>query len=841
MLSVCQPMKRTVWCLLFLLLVSSVVTLAQAPTVVWGKVTEAASGSPIPFANVVFKGTNIGVTTDFEGYYKITTSLPLDTLQFSYMGFVSKWKVIERGKEQNINVQLEEDLVSLPELVFEAGENPAFPILRKVVGQKETNDKRRLSAYEYEAYTKIEMDIDNISERFRSRKVVQKVTSVIDSIEQIAGEDGRPILPVFISEAISRYYYKDSPRMAHEKVLNTKVSGVGVTDGTLTSQVIGASFQQYNFYQNWLNIVGKEFASPIGDGWKINYEYDLVDSLDLGGFYCYRLDFFPKREQDLAFRGSMWIHKDTWALKQIDVTVGREANLNFIEKIKIQQELVPTTASAWLPSKTRVVIDVIELGNESAGFLAKFYVSNRNIVVNNPRPDRFYENPIEMAEDVNQEASNESFWAGLRHDTLTTTEVHVYEMIDTLTKIPVIKTTTDIIQTGYTGYYKIGKIDLGSYTYFFGNNDVEGIRVGLGARTNIAFSKKWEFSANTAYGFKDEEWKYRFHVRRILSRSPWMEVKYMHQKEIDQIWLLNDDLDNANVFYTFSRFGNLIEPFSRQKHQFNFFTVLGRGLSQGITFRQESFQPLFDFAYYKDPYSENPQLHSNLNISEVILDTRFARDEIFVINDNQRLSMGTIRWPALNFRYTLGLDKLGGDFTYHKIGLSIEKRQKMGIFGVGYFTLGGGYIFNELPYPLLKSHIGNQTPFYFRFAYNMMDYFEFVTDKHVTFRWNHSFEGFLLNSLPLISKLKWRLVGTVNVLYGGVGEKNYHMMPAEYDDAGNLIQPFYALGRWPYIEAGYGVENIFRFFRVDFIHRVTYTNRSGVNNFGIKFSYKFTL
>ncbi|MEQ8684000.1 MAG: DUF5686 family protein [Imperialibacter sp.] len=814
---------------------------AQGTTVVWGKVTEASTGSPIPFANVIFKGTSIGATTDFEGYYKLSTTQSFDSIHFSYIGFVPKTKFIVAGKEQNINIQLEEDVVNLQELVFEAGENPAFQILRNIVDHKKANDKRKLLAYEYEAYTKIEMDIDNISDKFKQRKIIQKVTSVLDSIEQIAGDDGKPVLPVFISEAISKYYYKDSPRMAHETVLNTKVTGVGVTDGTLASQVIGASFQQYNFYQNWLNIVGKDFVSPISDGWKINYEYDLVDSLWLGDYYCYRLDFFPKREQDLAFRGSMWIHKDTWAIRQIDVTLGKEANVNFIEKIKIQQELVPTTEGAWLPAKTRVMIDVSELTTRSAGFLAKFYVSNKDIVVNQPKPDKFYENPIEMVEDVNDRAGDNEFWADIRHDTLSATEVHVYEMIDTLTKIPVIKTYTDIIQTGYTGYYKIGKFDIGPYSYFFGNNNIEGTRLGLGGRTNIGFSRKWELSANVAYGFKDEEWKYKFHVRRILSRSPWTEVKYMHQKEIDQIWLLNDDIDNANVFYTFSRFGTLIDPFLRQKNYFTFFTVLGRGLSQRVSYRQEYFKPLFDFAYYKDPYAETPTVRNNLSVAEVIFDTHYAPDEIFVINDNQRVSMGTIRWPAVNFRYTLGLSALGGDFTYHKLGLSIEKRQKMGIFGVGYLTLSGGYNFNNLPYPLLKAHIGNQTPFYFNFAYNMMDYFEFVTDKHVAFRWNHSFNGFLLNSIPAIKKLKWRLVGTVNVLYGGVGKKNYSLIPPSYDANGDEIAPFFALGQWPYIEAGYGVENIFRFFRVDFIHRLTYTNRPGVNNFGIKFSYKFSL
>ena len=137
--------------------------------------------------------------------------------------------------------------------------------------------------------------------------------------------------------------------MTHEEMLRTKISGVGVTDGTTTTQLIGSSFQQYNFYNNWLNIFEKNFASPIGSGWKINYDYDLIDSLYVGDSYCYRLDFWPRRSQDLAFHGTMWITRDEFALKRMDASVEKSANLNFIEKLKIQQEHVKTSAGPWMP------------------------------------------------------------------------------------------------------------------------------------------------------------------------------------------------------------------------------------------------------------------------------------------------------------------------------------------------------------------------------------------------------------------------------------------------------------------------------------------------------------
>jgi hypothetical protein len=164
-----------------------------------------------------------------------------------------------------------------------------------------------------------------------------------------------------------------------------------------------------------------------------------MDSLDVEGDYCYRLDFFPKSPQALAFTGTIWITKNEYAIKRIEVTVGKEANLNFIEKIKIQQELTKTEGGAWIPVKNRVLVDAGEIRDQWAGMLAKFYTSNRNIVVNEPKDPKFYEKQIILDEGYILNMNDEDHWNKLRHDPLTETEKNVYRMIDTLQHIPVIR------------------------------------------------------------------------------------------------------------------------------------------------------------------------------------------------------------------------------------------------------------------------------------------------------------------------------------------------------------------------------------------------------------------
>ncbi|MEM6380075.1 MAG: DUF5686 family protein, partial [Bacteroidota bacterium] len=365
--------------LTLLLTIASFAALAQQ-TIVTGKVTEAGTGAPVPFANVVFTGTTDGAIADFDGNFLAKTNQQVDSIEVRYVGYITKTKPLIKGESQSINFQLEEDVLTLQEVVVTPGENPAWTVMRNVVKNKKSNDKRKLEAYEYESYTRTEFDIDNISKKFAKRKFMREAASVLDSIERIAGEDGKPILPVFISEAISRVYYKRNPAAKHEHMIKTRVSGVGITDGSLTSQLIGSSFQEYNFYQNWLNITSKEFISPIADGWKLVYEYELIDSLFIGDDYCYKLEFNPKQEKDLAFYGTMWITKEDYALKQIDATIDGSANVNFIEKIKIQQELAKTDVGAWLPAKNRVIIDIKPVSESTAGFIAKFYVSNKDFV-----------------------------------------------------------------------------------------------------------------------------------------------------------------------------------------------------------------------------------------------------------------------------------------------------------------------------------------------------------------------------------------------------------------------------------------------------------------------------
>jgi hypothetical protein len=832
----CMFLKRFIFFVIVALFTAGFVRAQE--TVLKGKITDVNTGDPIPFVNVIYQGTTIGTTTDFDGNFTIKTATPGDTLVASYIGYKPKKKAVAKGGTQTINLQLEEDATSLQEVVINAGENPAYAILREVVRNKSKNDKRKLTAYEYDTYTKIEIDVDNISDKFRQKKVMKKITQVLDSVQRIAGDDGKPILPLFISESVSKLYYRDDPSLRKENILKTKINGVGVEDGSVVTQFVGSSFQEYNFYQNWLTIVTKEFVSPIADGWRLYYDYDLTDSVYIGDDYCYRLDFNPRSPQELAFTGTMWITKNEYALRQIDASVGRAANLNFIEKIRIQQELEATSLGPWVPVKNRVLIDVGEVTNNSAGMLAKFYTSNKNIVVNKPYDLKFYERPIVLAEDSRM-YDDEVYWDTLRHEPLSETEKNVYKMIDTLQNIPVVKTYTDIIKVFIDGYYDVGKVDIGPYLGLVAWNDIEGVRVQGGFRTNADFSKKWIYAGQLGYGFNDSRVKYMASVQTILSRHRWTTVTVRARSDLRRLGVEEEDLEDNPLFLVASRWGYFRRGFYSDEYKVAFQRELFKGFTQKVMFKYWTFEPTFDFGYFDDP-DISVAFNQNFQASEVILETRFARDELFIQNDNERVSLGTTKWPIITARYTRGFQGLwGSDFSYDKLRLSVAKRIKTGPLGVALVTVQGEYIFNTLPYPLLVLHLGNQSPLYSAVTYNLMNYGEFVSDHYASLQYRQYLEGFLLNRIPLIQKLRWRLLGTANVIMGGLRTSNQELINTSTTD--EELRPGGFVDRRPYVELGYGVENIFRFLRVDFVHRVSYLDNKDARKFGVLFTAQFQL
>ncbi len=813
--------------------------------IIKGKITDANTGEPISYASVGIVGTGIGTSTNFDGLFQLELVKKTDTITVTCIGYIKQSVPIGRSPEQVINILLKPSSQSLNEVrITPKGYiNPAWAILKEVVNHKPVNDPRGLKSYQLETYSRIELDASNLSSKLLKKKFVQQAIAMADSMK-ISGADQIPVLPLFLSETVSDFFYQSNPEVKREDIKKTKTNGIGFEDGTLLAQLTGSTFQQYNFYKNFISAAGKEFVSPIADGWKGWYDYELENrNVVVDGQSCYQISFKPKRPQDLAFSGTAWIAKENYALYRIKATIEPSANLNFIHQISVQQQMDgKATNRPWLPVKTRILVEVDPLTSNSSGLLAKLYTVNKIINTDKVYPSDFFKDNISVATDAQQ--PDNYFWEKNRPDSLTMAEKSVYRMIDTVKSLPAIKNYLTAADLLINGYYRAGNISLGPFLNTYSYNNVEGNRIRLGFKTNSGFDKKWILGGYVAYGSKDQDAKYGASVDYILSRKHWTEAGVSFSHDLNQVALLSDNYlyQRNNLFSAFTRFGRIDRRKVFDQDLLNFYITrdLYKGFTEKISYSNWSFDPLFLFNF------ANPKggLSQQLYVSEFQFETRWSPGIQPLLSEtiNRPVYIKTdISKPVFTFRYTLGLKSLfGSDLAYHKFSFNITQTLKMGSLGRGKYSLSAGYIPSSVPFPLLENHLGNATFLYNPNAFNLMSFFEFASDKYASLNYTQHFEGLLLNSIPVIKNLKWRLVGTANILYGGLSATNQNNILDH-----NSIN-LKGLGSSPYVEAGYGVENIFKFLRVDFIHRLTYRDNNnalngGAKNFGIKISAQIRL
>jgi hypothetical protein len=807
--------------------------------VIKGRVTDANNGDPIPFASVGLVGVSQGARTNFQGEFTLNSKFTADSLFTSFVGYKKRVKKITRGLAfQEINFQIEPSTLEMAEVKVYSGENPAYKILRGVLQHKESNDRSKLIAYEYDSYTKMELDVDNISEKFKERRVMKDIAQAIKKFEEMAGEDGKLIIPTYISESIGKFYYLENPQRKKEVIQKTNIKGVGVSDGSFVSQLVGGNLvASYNFYQNYVPFFGKDFASPIGENWKAKYSYFLGDTVNVEGRVCYQLDFDPKNSADLVFRGQMWIDTTSFALVQIDAVVDKGANLNFIERIKISQELEQTSNGVWLPARTRFLIDLEEVSQGSAGMLLKMYISNKDFVINKPHEVSFYDVPSEVAQDATM--PNAEFWKYARHEPLSSYDHLASSLIDTVQNLPIVRTYVEIAELVLSGYRQFNGIEAGPYITSFAINAVEGARFRLGFRTNANFDKKWILRGNVGFGTKDLVPKYSLEVNYLFSKKKWTIAGLRHSYDVERVGLTPEFIGDNKLFYAFTRWGAFSGAFFRRETDAFFSSELAKGITLTTSLTTRSFDPLFHFQYRLNPeLGRASAVQDNYQETFATLELRFAKNVTFIMNGNERIALATKRFPMITLKYQHGFKGfLGGDFTYDRFTLKAYQTLRLGTLGRSDYTFTAGYTPSNLPAPLLFPHLGNETFFFVRSAFSTMNYFEFVSDQFASIQYNHNFEGLLFNRIPLIKKLKWRLIGSANVLMGSQRSANQGIMKEVDNPSRPKFVDRYSFDSLdpskPFAEVGYGIDNIFKVFRLQAFHRLTYLDNPKAERFRV--------
>ena len=487
----------------------------------------------------------------------------------------------------------------------------------------------------------------------------------------------------------------------------------------------------------------------------------------------------------------------------------------------------------WMLTKDKMVADfnVIKKTKNTLGFYGTKTTTFKNYIFDQPKENSFYNTPMNITTQDGANKKDDLYWKKNRFDSLSKDEKAIYKMVDTIQTIKIFKSYVNIIKTLALGYYVYKKIEIGPYFSTLSFNDLEGTRIRLGGRTSNKFSTKIMFDGHIAYGTRDETFKYGGGFIYMLNKNPRKTISASYKYDIEQLGESQNSFSNDNLLASLLRRNpynklTMVKDF-RCSYENEWFT----GFSSTLSFIHRDVFPLgyTNFQFFND--SLNQEEKQSITTSEISFETRFAYNEKFIFGEFERSSIGT-EYPVIDMKYAYGINNfLNSDYEFNRLQIEIKQWFNVGAIGWSKYIIEAGKIWGTLPYTLLKLHEGNETWVFDEYAFNLMNYYEFVSDKYVSAYYAHHFDGFFLNKIPLMRKLKWREVASIRGVMGTLNNKNKEYNQNYLNEFNNNIQT-YQLTK-PYFEAGVGIENILKIFKINAMWRLSYLDHPNVSRFGI--------
>ncbi len=804
------------------------------------------SNEPIAFANVLFKGSTEGTITNEDGKFYLESDETWDTLIVSFLGFEILEVPLTKKVNYDLKFILKEEASSLDEVVIvtgkqskKASENPAIRILKKIWERKRKNGLKQFKQYEYDQYEKVEFDLNTIDSALIKSKLFKGMEFVFEEVDT-SSVTGKTYLPIFLNESVKKVYGDNEINEKREDLVGNKNSGF--SNNQVIIDFIDDLYSDYNIYDNYLKFFDKSFVSPLSRTGIQTYNYVLSDSAYIDNKWCYNIIYYPRRKNELTFKGDFWVNDSTYAIKDINLQASKSANINWVKEIYIEQEFEVMNDSVFLIKRDYFLSDfALNKKEKSRGIYGKRTTLYDNYVFNQSKDEKFYDKVVyNYDEDVyNRE---DDFWEKNRLEALNKDEKGVYKMLDTLKTVKKFKRLYNLGSILASGYIEFPSInfDYGPIFSTVGFNDVEGLRLRTGGRTYFGPNDLWRLEGFLAYGFRDDKFKYGISGKWLLDKRSRFTIFGGNRRDIEQIGAsltsstdvlgrslasnavftagANDKLSNINL----TNFGFSIEPLRN-------FEVRLDGSFRTLS----SASPTFSLDYVD---ADSP---SGVSSEVDQFETRLA---LAFYPKRQMTGFGVERKEKNdNFaRFFAQVsrgdrDWFNSDFNYTKLQFSYIQPWQVGGFGRLTSSIEAGKTFGDVPLALLSVVPGNQTYFSIYNTFSQLDFYEFVTDTYTSLHLEHNFNGRLFSRIPFLKKYNLRAIVSLRGVWGELSDENIAL-----STTGNPVEfPLIAPDSRVYYEYSFGVANIFKILRIDFNFRGNYLDTPDARKFGITGSFGF--
>ncbi len=865
-----MPHRHT-FILLILTLFAFNAAAQERTTTLQGTVTDAVSGEALPFVQIGFVGTTIGTSSDMDGRFRLSKTSAMgsthDTIRFQMMGYEPVLQVIASGTtKRNLKVTMNPRATMMQEVVVTASRkdrrryrrrnNPAVDLALKVIEHKEQNRTQTIERYTREVYEKTTLALDDFHPDFEKKRIWRKL-NFLEKYIDLTPFDATPILTISMREQMMQQSYRRKPRQSRTLLTAKRMEGL---DQMLGQEGIDASlsemFVPIDIYDNDIEVMLNHFTSPLNSIIATTfYKFYITDTVEIDGRKCVELSFVPANDHSYGFTGQMYITLDSnYAVTQYSMSVSPYVNLNFVRDLTIIQTYKPSNGGAtpYLPDRCdtygRMFIHkkLQEVYAHQVRIYHKYNISDAATLL----PDSLF-SPLNNNATLPKTKLRRKVWNELRPIELSVKETVIDSLRYELARLPEMQRLRKAAEITFTGYIPTtskrdsSRFDIGPIYNFVSHNNTEGWRIRLGGLTTAKLNPRNFIEGYAAYGFGDHRMKFNtsfIHTfeekERHSHESPQNRISLTASYELEAPGQNFDNFDRDNIMMSNNvpqKLQYVAQGVLRLQKQWPSHLRIDTWLAA----RRYEPAGLLQYQQYQDDGTLRTVDH--FGEAEWMGKLTFSpnRDP-----DSRRPGSANITnlkkdAPTITLTHRIGL--MEGGFRYQRTDFSAEKRFWLGAFGHIDSKLISGIVWNRVPYPRLCFPSGNNNIFISSSAFNTMHPMEFITDQYAAFFATYHLKGWILNSIPLIKRLRLREVVGFNIIYGGLSAKNN---PTAENSTGLFKLPDNTspLGEKPYMEWSVGIENILKFIRIDYIRRISYNDTMTSKEKGfIKIEFKFTL
>ncbi len=824
---------------------------ASRRTVV-GKVVDSSTGEPLSHVNVYSKKAKAGTVTDALGVFKLYVPVGSE-IEATSLGFQKLTHKAAASADtlmfllEPADIELEEFVVKPKKKKYSKKNNPAVELMQRVRHEKDFHNPIREPDYTYDRYEKIVLALNDYhgfegEAGEKSKSGMKFVRNLVDT----AIWTGKRVLDISLKEKFATRLFSDGGHVKKDVTVAQHSNGIDKAfDQDFTRTIIEDALREVDVYDNDIYVMRSKFVSPLSPLAADYYKFHIEDTVQIGNERCVELSFAPHNAESQGFNGKLYIPADDSVkyVRRLTMRMPKATNLNYVQSIMISQNFMLDSIG-----KSHKVLDdmIVELkiipGTPSFSATRQTRYDNFSYEKREDLSD-YYDKIGSVFVVDEAEERDQDFWTPRRFVPLSYAESQLAGDQSPFRQNKLLYWGEQALILIVKGYIKTGKkskFDIGPIDTFLSYNKPEGWRIGVGGMTTANLNPHWFARGYVAYGTRDHKWKYGGEVEYSFN------AKKYHTREFPMNGIrlsYSYDVDKLGQHYLTNSASNLLNSIKRRESDMFTYRELAQieynkewhnNLSLLAGFRYDR-QEATPFVSFTNGLGQSIPNYSN---SVLKLQLRYAPGERYVQTNSRRLNVNRDALTLLLTHEFGPKGLLGADFTFNATEFCVQKRFWLSAFGYTDIIARAGKIWSKVQFPALFWQNANLAYTMQSETYALLNPMEFAMDQYASLDFTYFLNGLIFNRIPFINKAKLREVISFKGFVGHLSRKNN----PEYNEdlfrfpEGAHTEP---MGRKPYMEIGVGLDNIFTILRLDYVWRLTYRDRPGIDKSGLRFSLHF--